>query len=913
MLKYQHKILFVDDELDNLKLLERIFRQSQTVFLAQTPQAAFEILDEHEISLIISDQRMPEMTGLELLAKVSERSPYSIRYLLTGIVEGDEIQTAISSDLIFGYILKPFKIAELKTAITRALEYYELRRETLRLRHDWQQAAREMAIFSEIGSAVVSGSAIGDILDRIVKAVCINFGYQSCAIELIDKNSWELFTEACYGYTEEVKKRRLAIEGEGLIAYVARTGKLAYLPDVTKDERYLKVASNTRSQLAIPLHLGEEIIGVLTIESVRFDDFSERDIFLLSSFADKAAGIVYQSQLFNLVSQGKAEWESTFDAMADAVFIFDSKQRLRRVNRAGAKMFNRDYDALLGAKCCDLFTDEERTGCLTERLFKQRQRIVENQLFGQEQTPIVITADPLLDEKKDLLGCVLTVRDQSELDRAEAEARSHREFLAGLVENAFDSILVLDLNGKITWANSRTFEMLGDGMTLKSSTFEEFVMDESKEKTRAVFSRVLNGKPQIFESSIKLPSGDIRNFTITGSPVTISGNINGILIIARDITEQKRNAERAAEIEKLRTLGQLASGVAHDFNNILAAILGRTQLMQRKLEDPELIRNLQVIERASRDGARMAQRIRDFARPNNSKDSYGIVELGELILDAIDVTAPRWREEAHRSGRRIEVEFYSDAEVNVHGDAAELREVLTNLILNSVDAMPHGGKIKIECGNANGNAFIHVIDDGIGIPEELQNHIFEPFFTTKGERGTGLGLNVSQSIIVNHGGDIEVDSKPGYGTTMRVLLPVFEDSDLLSTTIHTTEMQIPPISKILVVDDEEDVRDLLADILSSFGHEVVTAKSGERAIELLEETDFQLLVTDLGMPDMSGGELAERAKQIRSGIPVILCTGWGESINSIYIKDGVIDLIITKPFDLEQVANALTQTLCFQQ
>src|SRR5205823_2496211 len=143
--------------------------------------------------------------------------------------------------------------------------YYELRRETLRLRQDWQQASREMVVLSEIGNALIAGSSIATVLDHMVKAVCTNFSYQCCTIDLIEKNSWELCVKACYGCPEEIRQRRLCIEDENVISYVARTGKPAYLPDVSKDSRYLAENPNTRSQLVIPLRLGEEIIGVFNI------------------------------------------------------------------------------------------------------------------------------------------------------------------------------------------------------------------------------------------------------------------------------------------------------------------------------------------------------------------------------------------------------------------------------------------------------------------------------------------------------------------------------------------------------------------------------------------------------------------------------------------------------------------------
>lgn len=413
MLKNQHKILFVDDEPENLVLAQRALSQFHEVLTAASPQDALRLLKEQQISVIVSDQLMPQMKGSEFLAQVRESSPKTIRFLLTGLSESDDIQEAINSDLVYGCITKPYKIYNLRLTITRALEFYELEQENARLHQDWQQLTRETSTLLDSTSALRSAKDAGAILDRIVQVVCNDFGHHACAIELIDKNSWELYIKACTGFPEEIKDYRLTIEAEGIVSYVARTGKLTYLPDVTKDERYIAVIPNTRSQLTIPLRVGEEIIGVLNIESAHLEAFSERELIILTSFADKAAAVIQQVYLFDQVSRGKAEWEGTFDAMADAIFIFDRKRRLCRVNRAGSELLESNYDQLLGQFCCALFPEEEKLGCLTKRLFNEGQRVVAKQHIGKLGHLQTFTVDPIRDEKNLILGSVVIVRNEN--------------------------------------------------------------------------------------------------------------------------------------------------------------------------------------------------------------------------------------------------------------------------------------------------------------------------------------------------------------------------------------------------------------------------------------------------------------------------------------------------------------------
>lgn len=786
--------------------------------------------------------------------------------------------------------------------LLRALEYAEMQAENMALQQNWKQVAGEIESVFEFGRSSESERDVTLTLDRLAASVCRSFGYSACAIELIDKNTWELYIKASYGFSPEAREQRLAIEGSGIVSYVARTGKPVYLEDITKDERYLKVNPSTRSQLALPLRVGQEIIGVLNIESERLSGFTQRDVFIMTSFAEKVSGLVHQAHLFDLVSRAKSEWESTFDAMADAVFIFDRKRRLRRINRAGAELMGSNFERLLGQHCCTLFPDEEHTGCLAQRVFTQGQRLVDKQLFGPDQIPAILTSEPIYSDSRQIIGCVTIIRSQTESIKGEVESRNQRDMLATFLENSISPILYLEPDGRIAWYNIRSMEMFGcDSGELNKTHFDQLAPQDYRPQLRRLVSKLPTGS--CYFETVLMQGQQPKPVAVTSTPVVSEGQHSGALLILQELTDR---VERAAENDRLRALGQLSSGVAHDFNNILAAILGRAQLMQKRVSDPEIIKNLQVIERAARDGARMAKRILDFGKPRNSKENYSPVEIGELISEALAVTAPRWKDEAHRMGRRIEVEFEPMPAVTVFGDGSELREVLTNLIMNSIDAMPEGGKIEIDYGIEGKNCYIFVTDNGIGIPEELKQNIFEPFFTTKGEHGTGLGLHLVQNILLDHGGSIQVESEVGKGTSMKIILPL-ADTPTGSQRIRQLLVEQQPPARILVVDDEEDVLEILADILSSFGHEVITSNSPENALELIEREPFALLVTDLGMPHMNGIQLARRARELRPEVQVILCTGWGEE--SQMDLNGTVDTVIGKPFDLDNISTALRMVL----
>ncbi|HEX7315096.1 MAG TPA: ATP-binding protein [Pyrinomonadaceae bacterium] len=373
------------------------------------------------------------------------------------------------------------------------------------------------------------------------------------------------------------------------------------------------------------------------------------------------------------------------------------------------------------------------------------------------------------------------------------------------------------------------------------------------------------------------------------------------------ISEQERIREQYAQIEKLSALGELASGVAHDFNNTLAGILGRAQLLLGT-KDPERIdAGLKLIIKTAKDGAKTIKRIQDFARQRRDHD-FQPVTVDQLLLDVREITRPRWKSRAESEGVHISLELQLGSdEARVMGDESELREVLVNLVFNAVDAMPDGGVLTLSTREASGTVEIAVADTGTGMAEEVRSRVFDPFFTTKGKAGMGLGLAVSYGIIRRHEGSIEAESELGRGTTFRIKLPAAMTSAKQEPAAEAPPIALvpqprPDSTRILVVDDEENVRELLADILESEGYQVELASSGREALEKFGDgAGFDALFTDLGMQGMSGWELAHAVREIDEKIPVAVVTGWGEAVGSSERLAAQVDWVIAKPFDTTQI------------
>ncbi|HLM56516.1 MAG TPA: ATP-binding protein [Pyrinomonadaceae bacterium] len=373
------------------------------------------------------------------------------------------------------------------------------------------------------------------------------------------------------------------------------------------------------------------------------------------------------------------------------------------------------------------------------------------------------------------------------------------------------------------------------------------------------------------------------------------------------IAEQDRIREQYAQIEKLSALGELASGVAHDFNNTLAGILGRAQLLMRT-QDPEKIRRgLEVIIKSAEDGAKTVRRIQDFARQRRAH-ALEPVAVGQLLSDVSEMTRPRWKDRAEAAGVHITLRLRTDSNAMVHGDGSELREVLVNMVFNAVDAMPEGGTLTLASAEEGGRVVLSVGDTGVGMTQEVRSRIFDPFFTTKGEAGLGLGLAVSYGIIRRHEGSIEVESRVGAGTTFRISLPAAAKAATPARAPGQDEKkaggaQTPSDSlKVLVVDDEPTVRELLCEILEAEGHRVCAAASGFEALAHFRGGRFDAVFTDIGMPGMSGWELAHAIRQEDGLVPIAVVTGWGEALGSVERKAARVDWVVTKPFTADRIA-----------
>ena len=787
-----------------------------------------------------------------------------------------------------------------------------------RLYQKSKATSKREALVNKLGAAIRSSLSLPAVLDTTVRELGKALAATRVQVRLCDGTNEDLFVKTEYtlkgdhtpgdfdGYYDRLLREHFSTSLNPLvISDVEKFNDCA--PELIEGIRFHAKDQGLCSTVIWPLMVNDKFRGVICIEQAdTIRGWKEDEILLVDSVAAQLTTGIAQAELFSIVARAKNEWETTFDAMSDGVFIFDTNGLLIRVNKAGASMDNAAPKAILGRKCCEILrTNSDDAACIVEVALREAKSVNVEVVPHHLKRPVLVTVEPLFDQSHQMTGAVCTARDLSELRQVEAVARERQSLLKNILESAREAIYAVDTKGNYKWCNQAMLELTGYAHEeIIGRNFLDRVHEEDRQMRRERFAETLSGNPQRYESRYLARNGAVRYALVNSAPIIVDGQTTGVLGIAHDITEQKQERERAARADKLRALGQLASGVAHDFNNSLAAILGRAQLILRRVEDEDLIRSLGVIVTAAEDAAATVRRIQTFARKTSAVEMERL-DLGNLLRDAIEITRTRWQNEARAAGRSIEVTLNAEHSLLTLGNASELREVFVNLIVNAVDAMPQGGRLTICCKPEGERLRLRFADTGTGMKEEVSEQIFEPFYTTKGVHGTGLGLAVSYGIVERHHGAISVKSKPGEGTTFYIDLPLAELVEPVSSEARPT-MQMSSLS-VLVVDDEAVVRETLAEMLADLDHKVVTADSGREAVEKIAHDDFDLVFTDLAMPEMDGWETAREIRKQRPQLPVVLVTGYGATAQP---PSGEIDLvagIIGKPFDFDQVTGTIAR------
>jgi PAS domain S-box-containing protein len=519
-------------------------------------------------------------------------------------------------------------------------------------------------------------------------------------------------------------------------------------------------------------------------------------------------------------------------------------------------------------------------------------------------------ADEVQMQQAHVLASQEDLRRLNERLEATVDARTHalgesEAKYRVLVESSPLGILIVQA-GRAVFTNTAFERMAGrDAAALQNGIDPFSVFDPESEHRIRKAVQELDTAAQM-EAQICQPTGK-QIFVEIHTARLLFQNMPATMILATDVSAQRDLQERLIRGEKLRALGELAAGVAHDFNNNLGIILGRTQLLQTKVTDPDLISGLEVIRQAAMDGGQTVRRIQQYTRVREELQ-HEVLHLPSVAAEVVEITKGKWKNEAQRRGVKVELRIEASEPAPILGTRAEIREALTNLIFNAVDALQRGGAIIIRVQSNGGESILEVEDNGVGMADHVKSRMFEPFFTTKGLSGNGLGLSMVYGIVSRHRGSIEVESKERVGTIVRMRFPAVDPA---SADLKIAKRAPAPFqAQLLVVDDEVDLVAVMRDALTREGHVVTTATGGQEGIQKFRQGTFDAVLTDLGMPDVSGWEVA-RVVRKEGGRKIVLglVTGWGATVSDEVMDAHGIDFVVSKPFEVGTLASKVNETL----
>jgi signal transduction histidine kinase len=377
------------------------------------------------------------------------------------------------------------------------------------------------------------------------------------------------------------------------------------------------------------------------------------------------------------------------------------------------------------------------------------------------------------------------------------------------------------------------------------------------------------------------------------------------------LEQLRATQDQAIRRERMHALGRMANGIAHDFNNTLAPIVGFSELLLLKPElsaDATRLRSyLEMIYHAAKDAAKVVSRLREFYRHRDSGESLTPVIVNELVQQVVSFTQPRWKDEALASGVTIEVRLELGNVPTIVGNETELREALVNLIFNAADAIERRGRITVRTEVQGRWVAITVADDGSGMSDEVRARCLEPFYTTKGEHGSGLGLGSVYGVVQRHEGELDIKSERGRGTSVTMSIPL--ERGTREPSAPKAPMQPAHPLRLLVVEDEPLVREVLTVYLAEDRHEVTLATNGREALERYSPDKFDLVLTDRAMPEMNGDHLAAEIRKLNPKQRLLLLTGYGDLMNDSGEKPAGVDLIVSKPFTLNTLREAIAKAV----
>jgi len=916
------RVFVVDDEPELVTALcEILDAQGYEVKCFTSAEEALKALPSEDVDVLVSDVMMPEMDGLSLLKAALKIDPNLIGIMMTG---HGTIQTAVEAmkSGAFDYVLKPFKLAELTPVLSRAMEVRRLRLENVQL--------RETVAIYQLTKALAFSLDLNTVLNKVADAAVEQCEADESSVMLLTNEGDYLYVAAVAGKERKAVLGERVQIGQGIAGWVAMKREPLVLGG--KDDppwfSRLRMRPEIRSSISVPMLVGGKVVGVLNVN----DTHSSRPFPLgkakaLSILAGIAATAIEAAELFTRVKQAESKYRTLVEQLPAITYVvsYNGGYRPLYVSPQIQDVLGISADEWMQNPGAwkDHIHHEDRARVLDEitKCHSCRHRFVSEYRMVTPDNRTVWLHDealPLACEKDQPVVLQGVMVDVTHLKEAESALKASEAMNRFLIEESPLGIGIAQ-RGQLIYANPALTDMFGYESTDKmvGLSLEDLVAPDQSDVVHLKPADRLAGKPFSQHSEIQGMKSNGQRFDLEAWPKPISYHAEpAILFFAADTTESKNLRAQLLQAQKLEAVGTLAGGVAHDFNNLLTVILGFSDLLlsEKSPDDPEYD-DLMKLSHAASSGAELVRRMLTFTRrvesnPVTMNLNNQILDLKQLFARAIP--------------KMIDIRLdLSDDLAEIHADRPQMEQVLMNLVVNARDAMPDGGELliqtknvsldkeycrmRLECKSGN-HVLLSVADTGQGMEPETLNRIFEPFFTTKqpGE-GTGLGLATVYGIVKQHKGFVECSSERDRGTTFNVYLPALEEQ---AEPAEVGVEELKPTGgteTILLVEDEEVIRDLGIKLLGRAGYTVLTASDGYEALEIYRNrgSDVSLILLDLVMHGMGGQQCLEELLKIDSDAKVVISSGYAhEGSTKRMIELGAKDFV-TKPY----TAGALLKTV----
>ncbi len=725
------------------------------------------------------------------------------------------------------------------------------------------------------------------VKDRNYRKVIANpvdvrqFAGLSSEAEIIGKTDFEVYPrESAEKYYED--DRRVIENGESIVA------KEEFLPDVDGREHWILTTK-------VPLRGNDGAVNGLVGIGLDVTDIRTVD---------------------EALKRSEAELRALFESMHDVVMAIDSEGRYVKVAPTDPSLLYKPAPEIVGRTLFDVLPEDQANqffGVITETLRTGEIHTLEYMMVieGDERWRSA-TVSPMND------NTVLWVaRDTSERKKMEKEITDSEKKYRELVENALVGVYKINLSGTIVYVNKAMADMLeyDSPQELMSVSFSSLYNDVEDSAGLIDELRTYGKTDQNREVELKTKTGKVRNVLINASleKDVISG-------MAKDITEIRTLERQFIQTQKLEGLGNIAAGIAHDFNNILGVILGYSDLLgQSEYSREKFQRGMQAIAKSADRGKSLVRQLLTFAR--KTEVEFESVDLNSSVAEMeklMSETFPKTVEVRTQLARDIPP---------VHADATQIHQVILNICLNARDAMPKGGILSISTDVVSGftlSQFHHeaasdkyvelrIADNGTGMEEAIRQKIFEPFFTTKGiGKGTGLGLSVVYGIVESHKGFIDVETEPGKGTAFRIYFPVLKhETDNGAHQDDASGVDRGKRGNILVIEDEEMLRELLRSVLTSRGHNVIFANDGEEGLSTFvgQKDGIDIVLSDLGLPKLGGEEVVREIRKLSKTAKVVVASGFIAPEVRDELEEMGVNYFIQKPYRTAEVLNVVDAVL----